>query len=89
MEVCSDDVQIGFSYIFMGDSSSALITAYLHEKQYNKWQCNKWLQQMKWAIVQFSGSFQWNNEKCWHHVAWLVVIVYKYIWPYSKYESIL
>lgn len=32
MEVCWDDVQIGFSYIFMGDSS-ALITAYLHEKQ--------------------------------------------------------
>jgi hypothetical protein len=32
MEVCSDDVQIGFSYIFMCDSSSALIT-YLHEKQ--------------------------------------------------------
>lgn len=26
-------MQIGFSYIFMGDDSSALITAYLHEKQ--------------------------------------------------------
>jgi hypothetical protein len=30
---CSDDVQIGFSYIFMCHFSSALITAYLHEKQ--------------------------------------------------------
>jgi hypothetical protein len=33
MEVCSDDVHRLVSLIFMGDSSSALITAYLHEKQ--------------------------------------------------------
>jgi hypothetical protein len=33
MEVCSYDVQIRFSYIFMGDTSSAPITAYLQEKQ--------------------------------------------------------
>jgi hypothetical protein len=33
MNVCSDDVQIGFCYIFMGNSSSALIIAYLLQIQ--------------------------------------------------------